>query len=472
MAPSQPASKRSGFTIDVGCPGCGADIELDDDFFLAVCTSCGSVLRIVRPDQPPAFFVTTRLSRRELRFKLDRALKEAGERLTSSSLQIKHLLYPYWRIKAVVLKLRNTREQRTAMVVSSEQPDVEYDVDTTSIWLSPHETTVAAAAPLAGVPASIGMRSAILPIAPLTSDRVEGDYDLLPVVVSSEEAEAAAARSIGVMGMMSHGDFGQNRTEWFHPEVDLVYFPYVVIETYDSNGVRRFVQDGVSGRLLKEPIANDVSSTETPSEIAMTFGSLGLSFHRCDNCGVDLPDNHSYFYSCANCGRVDIAEQAIAVNASLAAGSAPGSLLVPFWAFDLGRSQEQELQRLFTSTTPPRELLIPAFRVERFEQVYKLAHRMTVAGGRFDWVDADASSLAGYRLAPVTLTLPSALSLADVVIFRTRIGRDPNAEVCDRWFRPDDVSLRFIPFKLEHYFYVDAMLSAVTFEKQLIDSPV
>ncbi len=101
---------KAGFYIDVTCPGCGATLELEQDFLVLGCQYCDSVLRIVMPDSPPAFLVKGRLDKRRLRFQIDRFLKENAMPLTGSALQLKNLYYPFWKVDGKLLKLRNRRE--------------------------------------------------------------------------------------------------------------------------------------------------------------------------------------------------------------------------------------------------------------------------------------------------------------------------------------------------------------------------
>jgi len=62
------------------------------------------------PDTPAAFMAQSGVADHEIRFHIDRYLKQNDLPLTGSTLQVKRLYYPYWKVDATVLKLRNKTE--------------------------------------------------------------------------------------------------------------------------------------------------------------------------------------------------------------------------------------------------------------------------------------------------------------------------------------------------------------------------
>jgi len=71
------------------------------------------------PETPPAYLAPAKVSRREMRFKIDRYLKKRGLPLSDSTIDVKRLYYPYWKIDAILLKLRNRIEEREVTVDDS-----------------------------------------------------------------------------------------------------------------------------------------------------------------------------------------------------------------------------------------------------------------------------------------------------------------------------------------------------------------
>ncbi|UCD17383.1 MAG: hypothetical protein JSV44_00285, partial [Candidatus Zixiibacteriota bacterium] len=184
---------KSGFFIEVGCPGCGGRLELDQDFFVLECEHCGSVLRITMPDIPPAYLIRPRKAKREIRFLLDRHLKQHSQPLTGSDIQYRFVYYPYWKIDAVVLKKRNKVIERQAISENdsyggygglyggtSETPTVQEK--RTDISLAPYVQTQAAGIQYENLPYTIGMRAEYLKAIPFSEDNIEEEFECFPVL--------------------------------------------------------------------------------------------------------------------------------------------------------------------------------------------------------------------------------------------------------------------------------------------------
>ena len=101
------SKKKAGYYIAVGCPGCGGEQSIEENFFVTTCSHCGSVLRLVMPDRPPAYLMPSHLGERETRFSLDRFLKKESLPLTESGIAFKWLYYPFWKMDGLLLKVRN-----------------------------------------------------------------------------------------------------------------------------------------------------------------------------------------------------------------------------------------------------------------------------------------------------------------------------------------------------------------------------
>jgi hypothetical protein len=462
------AKKKQGFFIEVGCPGCGGALELKDDFFVLGCNHCGSVLRITMPAVPPAYVVRSGIDHRELRFRIDRHLKENGLPLTSSQLHVKRIYYPYWKIDAVVLKVRNRIESREITGEDGESQGETIDTRKTDISLSPYTMTLAAGDEVDGVPAMLGLRSQYLKLLPYSVDNVQDDFHAMPVIRPWETAFESASSSARGTSMIELAAFGRNTTELFMPRASIVYMPILLTETYGPGGVTRYVVDGVTGRVLNHEQRQEREVERLEQGQQIEFGKLGVDFHRCGNCGVDLPPVQSYIYVCSNCFHVTYLEHHEQVTREILVADDPGAAndgLYPFWAMSLDGEDQAAVKRLFGGIYDSDVLVVPAFRMSNFESVYRLTRRMSSA-----WPKLSLAEMSGFdrRAVAATLGPTEAQVLAGVVVARERAARRNQYDGGAEPVRPRRISLMYLPFHPQSYFMVDSVLQTVTFEKNQI----
>ncbi len=471
---------NAGFSIGVGCPGCGGELELADDFFVVGCSHCGSVLRLVMPDMPVAWMVVADVPKSELRFHIDRYLKTSNLPLTGGNLMIKSVYYPYWKVDGHLLRVRNKIEKR--VIVSDDAyagggydggtpTEVTSETRKTEIRVSPYNLTVAAATTMDGVPASIGMRTQYIKLLPFTAERIAEDFDSLTITRPLDEISDTVNRSIKTIGNIQMADFGKNRTELYHPTFAIVYYPYHVVETYDE-GRRRFVVDGATGTVM-EPgregfgTLSDAPDSESGPPPNITFGKLDVVFHRCANCGIDLPDDKSVVYICRNCQSVASIEPGHPVSEiSFAADPTKHAPQFPFWALKMPEVSQGMIRQMFGGMYRSEWMVIPAFRMPDFEAMFRLAKRMSVAKPQFDLGGLERFD---ERFRSASLPLSEAKVLANIIIHRRMIESrsaaiGPDKAIDD--FHPTDVKLFYVPFAPQSYFYVDTIINAITFEKR------
>ncbi len=473
---SRTPNSKSGFYIDVGCPGCGGRLELEENFFVLPCRYCGSILRIRMPDSPPAYLVKSKVDRFKVRFGIDRYLKEQNQPLTDSGTQFKQIYYPYWKIRVILLKTRNRIE-------TVEHDNNEYGsygsceygstggsrtVETrkTEISLSPAEFTFPAGAELAGVPSSLGRRVEYLHAVPFGIEEVESDFHSLPVGISWESVQKRLEKSIRSVGMLDNADFGRNRTEFFYPVGSIVYFPYVIAESYGTGSVRRWIVDGVTGRVVN---GMDHRLKETagplPDNAAVACGQLQVEHHRCGNCGYDLPERQSYIYLCRHCHQLITMEDSPCLQSELRITSNRGNhedRLVPFWVIRFEYDIIQLSGSSLGSSTNSNRLVLPAFRLRNFESAYRLSRRISSA---LDKLDLEDLIQPDSRLSPVDIGPSEALIMAEVVCARDRMNVSTSLDLPSFKDAVKEMSIAYVPFHPEHYFNVDSVLGAVTFEK-------
>ena len=443
----------NGFTIEVGCPGCGAEIALEQDFRLLTCRHCGSVLRINLPDLPPAFFVRPRKSPQEIRFLLDRHCRENQLPRANASSPIQLTYYPYWKIDAVTLKVRTSVYEVDAS--SEESPDDGQleERELTTINLANFSTTLPAASAGASIPYSLGLRTGYLGLVPFIANKMSKEATCLSVTRSSDDAIDAVTKATFAVGRMEQEGSRANGTQLFHPRGSIIYFPYYLLDEFESDGIRRFTIDGVTGRVTGSETLGE-ASTETTSNNLIRFGALGIEFHRCRNCGVDLPMSQSSVYQCHNCQRVEFLDWHPSLSKQLLiAGSKPDrkASLFPFWMITL---QPEGTQK-------PGRYVVPAFEMRNAETVYRLSSRMSTA---IEHIPFEPLEEMITQTVPASRSIESALTLLEILWHRRAAENVVKAKGYDSC-RPASIQLLYVPFREEQYFYVDALLKAVTFEK-------
>ena len=468
MAAQAKTTNKSGFYIEVTCPGCGGTLDLDTDFFVLECTHCGSVHRVEMPDVPVAYMISAKVDASEARFAIDRYLKKHLLPLTGSGMLLKQLYYPYWKIDAVLFRVRNKVYERVIAQESEYHDAIVSSHDRTEISLSPYTTTRAAGMDFEGIPISIGMRTEYTRMLPYAPENIDDDFDSLPVLTTWEDVRRDLLVNMGVVGDIDEADFGSNVTELFHPRASLVYFPFLVFESYSQGGFNRYVVDGVSGRVLEhvDEIDND-RQFDYPDTPAMEFGALTVTHHRCPNCGVDLPAEQSYVYICHNCHDLIVLGDVGRVHKELLLAEGPEnkqSKMFPFWTFKIPGANAVEFQKMFGGIHRSDRLVIPAFKSQNFDAVFRLAKRMSAA---IPQLDLAAVEKLDSRFLPVSVSLDEALMLGEIIVFRQGFSRPNSSAKEERMFLPDDIKLVYVPFHPEHYFYVDSVMNIITFEKSL-----
>lgn len=463
--------RKAGFYIGVTCPGCGGNLELQTDFQIVACSHCASVLRLVMPKVPPAWMIKPRKPVTDVRFAVDRYCKDNNLPLTGAGLQVKRLLYPYWKIDAVMLKVRTVVyevEPQTEDEYSEQEPE---ERTRTDVNLMPYVATLPAGLPTEIIPYSLGMRTDYLLLEPFAREAVPDGFDVLPVVTPFSDAAVRAAKTIGTMAHIDGGKTGDNSNRLFHPVGSIVYFPYFLAEASDSHGVRQFMVDAVTGRVANECRVDQTEApTEFPDFADVPWGSITVSLHRCSNCGVDLPLAQSFVYACHNCRHIEFLESSPLLNRELQAPtlSAPKEhSWYPFWALRLSATSAGEVHSLLGGPYPSQELVIPAFAIRNFESLYRLSRRVTTAASRLTPSALDRLETIH---EPVVVGLHQALTFGEVILQRDLMARRIPSNSAQPVIAPVEARLWYLPFRAESYFWVDSLLGAITFERGALAS--
>jgi len=468
-AAAQNKAGRIGYHIGTSCPGCGGSLEIESDFFVLTCPHCDSKLRLVMPDTPPAFLAQSNMPKQEIRFHVDRYFKKLGLPLTGSSTDIKRLYYPYWKIDAVLLKVRNKEIERITVADAEGEVEMRRKQRMTDIRLTPYTNAVSAGVPNPDFPHSMGMRTEYIKLVPFSETNIDEDYTCLPVIKPWTGALEDLQKSVDSLGRIQVADFGKNRTELFHPTGSLVYFPYYIVNTPGNDGERQVIVDGISGRVIKHEdniIYDDnlFMGEGPPSQ----FGNLGIHFHRCTNCGHDLPGKQSAVYICKHCHDLILMEKFPFPlgGVKVASGTTTDrDVFYPFWSFKMTEETTNILKPMFGGIYESDTVEIPGFRLPNFESMYKLTKRMSAATSKIDFAETEELDK---RYNRVTMPLSEALTMAEVLIFRELVGRGNYVPADQIKFEPTEVSLYYVPFHPESYFFVDSIINAITFERGLM----
>jgi predicted RNA-binding Zn-ribbon protein involved in translation (DUF1610 family) len=462
-----PAKAKRGFYIAASCPACGAELELESDFLTTFCSSCGSVLRIIIPATPPAYVVKAKVNDRDVRFYIDRHLKGNAEPLTDSLDKIKKFYFPYWKIDAILLRLRHRKETRidydeeTGMESSTDQKKVE-------TMLSPYDVTIAAAGLQEIIPYSLGERTEYVKTMPYSEEHLQVGFEMLRIETSWQDAIANANRAVDQLNHISANEFGVNISLLLRPVLSLINFPYFFAEANVKGEQKSYVLDGLTGRIVYD--GNDSISEQLqigdPQQSA-ELGRLGVQLHRCSNCGEQLPDTRSYVYICRNCQQLTVLEDCPQLNRRIM--SAIGSSNIdeqyfPFWMFKLPAEQMNAFRIRFGGSENAGAICVPAFRIKNFEAMYRLTRRISGAVSKLALFE---SRELKEDYLPVSVGIVEAGVLAHVALMREVVGK---AEALPRTMADlpfEEVSLYYVPFHAESYFLVDSCLGAVTFEKSL-----
>lgn len=438
------------FSVGVSCPGCGGEVDLQQDFFVTTCTHCGSVLRVLAPDVPPAFYAVPKINASQARPAVDRYLKEHGMPLTNSHPVIKSILYPYWKIDGLAIKIRHVTEEPPVSDETGASEDARPERQfRRSVSMSPYTHTVAAGVADDLIPVSIGLRAGYLKLRPYDTDLLPLGYEAMTLARDWSDALARAKTSTQAITSATGDRLQGNRTDLSCMRASVVYVPYLIIEWYGRTIMRAAV-DAVSGRVAgyAERPTDEMAVVSAEPNAHFNFGLLGIEFHRCAICGRDLPTEPSYVYTCANCGRLTLLGP-LRHHAIECAPSRPDDLLVPFWRVK--------------PTDSAIPVMIPAFRIANAEAGYRLARRMTGAASRLKTTVTPPTS---NHCAPVNIEPAEARALADTIAFRHAL--EYNDKACFVASSPDTpASLVFVPFHPDDYFWTDSVLGVVTFERAL-----
>ncbi|MFH1699648.1 MAG: hypothetical protein ABIE07_03590 [Candidatus Zixiibacteriota bacterium] len=483
--------RKTGFYIGVSCPGCGADLELQNDFFSIECSFCGSVLRLEMPETFPIYYVPMKMKKRELRFQADRYLRNAGLPLTGADLSFRVIYYPYWKIDAVKLQIKARETEYYSGNSNSNIMTTQLDYHGVFVTgrvignsltaklsipdekklvahFSPYSTTRMAAKEISGIPSSLGQRTDYIKMYPKSAEGHDDSAQYYPIENSWEMIEKQFS---GSAGMKKHtcelGMFPE--TKLLFPEGSIVYFPFAIFEHTSHGDRQRIVCDGVVGRVLAIINPSDELTSEHQGQTSLIdYGQVLIKMHRCKNCGADLPANSSSVYICRNCRIAVSFDSNLTLNEGIFQVKEPNPgknrnfQLFPFWSFRGPGGLINNFVKSYNQNENCENIIVPAFTFSNFDAMRRLTKRVTASG---QTLNVETVNELDRRFLPATVGLQKAHRMAEITLYCSHAADKPNLSIEDFTFAIEDSRLIYIPFSCENYFYVSTVNNAITFEK-------
>lgn len=482
---ADPRKPNGGFAIAVTCPGCGGELTLQRNFFSLTCDHCGSVLRIIMPDTPPVFIIKNRKTDHEVRFAIDRSLKENGLPLARSGYSVDRLYVPYWKVEAIRVKVDRALPSVAgddavtaageesgylglSMAFASAHAPSNDPGSPRQVTVSPYAVTQSAVGESDTLPFSIGLRTEYVTMTPFSSEAWDEQARFLPATTPWSEVCVGLSRTAAKKALLETGGCGRTeKWELFHPVGSLIYFPYLEA-VVDCGGERKyFLLDGLTGRVIHTGEASGKTEDHFSTDTAPPAGGrLTVVFHRCPSCGVDLPATRSAVYRCHNCDRiVSLESNRIFGGAvdTVAAADRASDCLLPFWVFTAPPEAVRALVSLPAGVPVGDRLVVPAFTIDNFETMRRLCRRMTTALPR---LQAGSSDEIRRRPGPVTVSLSEAMTLAEIVLYAALVSVRPGVDRKAISLHPEAAGLLYAPFHRDNYFLIDSALNAITFEEK------
>jgi hypothetical protein len=429
------------------------------------------------PDIPPAYIIEPKKRKREIRFRLDRYLKENGRPLTQSDFSMEKIYYPYWKIEGLELKARgiNLQQQQTRRVVDTLTTQIDYaglfqvgravgacltdsseDNSATdremTVSLVPYHSNQMAGPEVHGIPYSIGMRTEYVKMSPYTEKSLDESYNFVPVTRPWSEVLEILGGARAARGMKYvDPDYLPGRTV-LRSRGSVVYFPYFICRT----GGRRLIIDGLSGRVVHDDNGFDDESHDWPDP-DIEFGNLNVIMHRCPTCGIDLSATQSQVYICHNCQTVVCLDKENSLTDRIFSPgrrTKPNDIMFPFWVFRLDHKTVGRIAKKAVIGPSPDKLVIPAFRIANFKVMQRLVQRFSSAFADFP---QEAVEKFDNSFQSVDIGLSEAITLAEICLYCEKAPRDPGLRPDRVKIKPREVSLYYSPFHPESYFYVRAI---------------
>jgi predicted RNA-binding Zn-ribbon protein involved in translation (DUF1610 family) len=448
-------------TIAHKCPFCGGPVSLESEEIIAPCGNCGSMLRLLPPSGQESFLMCDIMKDREAFFVLERYLKGQKLPLIRKRGESFRINLPFYRAVGKIFDYqKRTIEHKKA---DSEGREYIYTTEDQNALLKHKEMSFSSFnAEIYGI-GTLGVRTSILQLSPLTPKRASGKVFLRP----QEDIHYALDRyDKSTAGLSSMAGEGSDRhfARSLCPKISTVYLPIFIINFANDSGYHYAVIDCVARRVVK--LADGDLPLESLSYNDNLKGTVfTLVAHRCNYCGFDLPhQKNGEMFVCSNCGKLykSMGESYKEQNINIPRGKHEKSRLFPFWMYRLSNTNDnirlKQALRLDSDT-----IFIPAFEISNLKRAARLSISLSNA---IDELDFDKLEDSDYNFNSACITAGDAalMVLPLLLAGRDNLEHQPLDELWKLYLEFDENRLIWLPFEEEGYFY-RGQLTGQGFEK-------
>lgn len=456
-----------GFQLGLDCPFCGGKIEIDEASHTTQCGHCASVLKITRSGVPN-YFVESNLSKREVKFLIDRHLKKRGRPLVSTWHSLEQVYLPFWRLNGTVFKIEAPRHDSDFDIPGHDPFNRDSD-DGITVKITPREVSFCADETHRWSLTSLGIRTQVMQLRPVDAAFLADNWLIAPNLTAAQARERfdRSVESVAHVGMMG---FSFLQLHSVAVESMLINFPIWYVEFANSDGRQVAQFDAVAKRVVNiAPKDFELPERSTP---ALDLTTTTAAAHRCPNCGADLPVADSVSYYCDNCWRLYVESAAgyRQLDVQIPPETRESDQLFPFWVFNLESSNWSEKSK-FTDTLASCQLredrfFMPAFRIGNPARIMRLVKHFNrqdyglsfepLPSGRFNFVNVHVTP---EKAAELMMPLVKAIEAKrGNLVTESEINQIPTLPP------PELIWLPFVP---DRYFLRDEITGA-TIEKAAV----
>ena len=446
------------------CIFCGGPVALENDDVAAPCGHCGAMLRVIPPEGLENLLIDSSLAGHEAVFILEREIKERGMPLIRRRGEAFRIQVPFYRVVGDVFDFqrRFTEHKR----VNNDGQEYCTTSETQNSVIKRREMSFSAVDSSCCGIESLGIRTAVLNLQPLTRDRLQ-DHQFVKPEYDLNYALQRYEKMTGCISALSAEGSINRFSRALQPSLSMVYLPVWIINFSNASGQFYGVIDGASKRVTAIN-AGQLESHEIESQTAITELEYKLVAHRCDYCGADLSEQkRGEMFLCRNCGRLYRAagDKYIPEKFNVPRGEFKTMELFPFWLFTLCNTKDggkfKKALNLESDT-----IFIPAFGISNL----KRAARISLAiSHEIDKLEFDSLENSDYTFHTASLSSSEA---AQIVLPYLYAGKDylANLNLDELWrlyLEYDQIQLVWLPFE-EEGFYYNSLLTGQGFEKTVL----
>lgn len=432
------------------CPGCGKPARAPEGATVNECEYCALLVRVAQPGAILKYFYAAKLDAISARNAADRYLKQIGQPLTGSIIDVSLYYLPFYRFRGLAIDYVHIEELE-------EIPETDGLLEKRNKYLlkgKDFDITIPAYNEPAFALVSLGIRPAAVP---LFAARPESKIAATVMVGTAIPPEIARQTAINQhKANMAFYNRGESLCRaMIGEQISLIYFPVYVIN-HEFSGVQKSVfVDALAGRGYHTH--DSAFRYNGPLSIQKHSSYMVPQRHQCPNCGADLPKSQfSLYFPCKNCSRAFLFENSgLTLITPLIATT---GAVAPYWRFGL----EIRSEKVYTKVSDFSELLVSEISLMQKEKRDNLFYAYAPAfrsGDVSRWAEL---SLKIFRSQPsvnlqsrieidsldVTISSADARAMAAFLwnVLTCRYSSFPDyAESIEHWMSPNG-ELVWLPF--------------------------